>query len=293
LYLLEAGRLSYYGPLGATKKYFANLGYECSTCSGLSDFYLDLIYRPPTKHESGWKELYMDSTFGKNVQIQTAKIVAASSVSNVAEPGPDIHVRFWVQLEHFFKYYSRDPGFYLLRVFCLIVIAFFISTLFLQLRAYTDILPQYAGAVFFNIWTVLFSAVAATGLMARDRRVAIEQIKNAVVSPAVYCLAQLVASLPFNFIAALTFQSIFHWLSNINPDGESFIYAVLITCGHLLLMEASMLAVVQVLQNAMLSVTFAMVVLGSFFLFSGFFIRVENMPPWIGWICYIIPTKVS
>lgn len=64
-------------------------------------------------------------------------------------------------------------------------------------------------------------------------------MKNAVIAPGTYCLAQFMASVPFNFIAALTFQSIFHWLTNINPDGEVFIYAVLITCGHLLLMEVS------------------------------------------------------
>jgi hypothetical protein len=97
----------------------------------------------------------------------------------------------------------------------------------------------------------------------------LEQVKNAVIAPGVYCLAQFIASIPFNFIAALVFQSIFHWLTNINPNGEVFIYAVLITCGHLLLMEAVMLSVVQALANAMLSVTFAMVVLGSLFLFSG------------------------
>ncbi len=53
-----------------------------------------------------------------------------------------------------------------------------------------------------------------------------------------------------------------------------------------------MLTVVAALKNAMLSVTFAMVVLGYLFLFSGFFIPVENMPPSIFWLSYITPTKV-
>lgn len=53
-----------------------------------------------------------------------------------------------------------------------------------------------------------------------------------------------------------------------------------------------MLAVVAALKNAMLSVTFAMVILGWLFLFSGFFIPVVNMPPSVQWIAYITPTKV-
>lgn len=135
--------------------------------------------------------------------------------------------------------------------------------------------------------------MAATGLLAADRRQAIEQVKNAIITPAVYCLAQFVVSLPFNFVISLAYQAIFHWLINMNPNGESFIYAVLITCGHLLLMESIMLTVVSVLKNAMLSVTFAMVVLGYLFLFSGFFIVAKDMPKAISWVSYICPTRYS
>lgn len=56
---------------------------------------------------------------------------------------------------------------------------------------------------------------------------------------------------------------------NLNPNGEAFIYGVLITTEHMLLMEAIMLTVVAVLKNAMLSVTFAMCVMGYLFLFPG------------------------
>jgi hypothetical protein len=54
-----------------------------------------------------------------------------------------------------------------------------------------------------------------------------------------------------------------------------------------------MFAVVQALGNAMLSITFAIIVLGSLFLFSGFFISVPDLVHWIRWISYLIPTKYS
>jgi hypothetical protein len=129
--------------------------------------------------------------------------------------------------------------------------------------------------------------------MAADRRQAIEQVKNAIITPSVYCLSQFLVSVPFDFTISLIYQAIFHWLINMNPNGESFIYAVLITCGHLMLMEGIMLTVVAILKNAMLSVTFAMVVLGYLFLFSGFFIIVKDMPLSISWVSYITPTRVS
>lgn len=196
-------------------------------------------------------------------------------------------------MQFFAKYYYREQGIYWLRTVFLVIVALFLGTLFLQLTPTTKNISQYSGAIFFAIWTILFSAVAATGLLAADRRLAVEQVKNAVITPAVYCLAQFIVSVPFNLIAAAMFQCIFHWMIDLNPLGESFVYGILISMGHLLLMEAFMLSVVAALKNAMLSVTFAMVILGYLFLFSGFFIAVDNMPASISWMCYIAPTKVT
>ena len=80
---------------------------------------------------------------------------------------------------------------------------------------------------------------------------------------------------------------------NLHPNGEAFLYGICITWGHLLLMEAIMNTVVQGLGNAMLCVTFAMIVEGALLLFAGFFIKIGDMPAWIRWIPYIIPTKYS
>eukprot|EP01036_Dinobryon_divergens_P033941 gene33941-43849_t len=294
LCLLEGGRLAYFGPLLAAERYFSSIGYQCPMNTSLADYCLDLIYRPPphSPNES-WRDVFMQTQFSINMASLQQEVVNASKASNFATPPPEEIVRLKELIIFFAKYYSRDVGFYFLRIVFLVVVALFLGTLYLLLTPETEFLPLYAGAVFFNIWTILFSAVAATGLLARDRRQALEQIKNAVITPKTYCLAQFIVSIPFNFIASLIFQAIFHWLTNINPDGESFIYAVLITCGHMLLMEALMLTVVQVLRNAMLSVTFAMVLLGGLFLFSGFFIKVKDMPEWIGWVCYMMPTKYS
>lgn len=295
LYLLESGRLAYFGPLDTARPFFASLGYECPTDVNPADFYLDLINKPPVAEDTSktWSDMYYASPFYINYSKLVAVTVSASQSAGSPPEPPTNFTRFLILVRFFWRYYTRDTGFYYLRIAFLVIVAVFIGTLFLQLDTVTTTIPQYSGAIFFNIWTVLFSAVAATGLLAADRRQAVEQVKNAVLTPSVYCLAQFVVSVPFNLLASVIYQSIFHWLININPRGESFIYAILLTCGHLLLMEAIMLTVVGVLKNAMLSVTFAMVVLGYLFLFSGFFIPVEDMPPAIFWVSYITPTKVS
>ena len=294
LYLLETGgKLAYFGPLKLTKQYFRNISFTCPQDVSPSDFYLDLVNKPPTIEEfQSWSDIYYSSVFNSNFSNLLKSTIDSSAVSETHSEIPSNFSRFLLLIEFFYKYYCRDIGFYYLRLYFLVIVALFIGTIFLRLDTNTSDIPKYSGAIFFNIWTTLFSAVAATGLLAADRRQAIEQVKNAVITPFVYCLAQFMVSVPFDLILSLIYQAIFHNLVNINPDGESFVYAVMITTGHLLLMESIMLTVVAVLKNAMLSVTFAMVVLGYLFLFSGFFILVEDMPAWISWISYITPTMV-
>lgn len=306
LYLLQGGgKLAFFGPLRTTKEYFARQGFRCPIDVNPADFYLDVINKPPknspadgtdeqSPSNSSWTEVYYASAFSRKMQQLVAHTTSSSAATAGDPPASPNHFSRFITLCRFFlSYYWRDTGFYWLRIVFLIVVSVFMGTLFLQLKTETSQIAEYSGAIFFNIWTALFSAVAATGLLASDRRLAIEQVKNAVLLPSGYCLAQLVVSIPFNLVAAVIYQSIFHWLIDINPSGESFIYAILLSAGHFLLMEAIMLTVVAVLRNAMLSVTFSMVVLGYLFLFSGFFIPVRDMPVSIDWVPYITPTRVS
>ena len=297
LYLMETGRLAFFGPSSATQDYFASKGFTPPEGINAVDFYLDLVSKAPEALSGGgaaqmWSELYYDSGLSINYNALVKKTVGLSEAAGNPPEQPSHLTRLGILSSFFGKYYIRDVGFYYLRLAFLIIIALFVGTVFLLLETNTDNLPKYSGAIFFNIWAVLFSAVSATGLLAADRRIAVEQVKNAIITPSVYCLAQFSLSLPFNFVISLIYQCIFHWLINMNPRGETFIYAVLITLGHLLLMEAIMLTVVAVLKNAMLSVTFAMVVLGYLFLFSGFFIIIKDMPKAISWVSYITPTRV-
>lgn len=299
LYLLESGRLAYFGPIASTKQYFTQLGFSTPADVNPADFFLDLVSKPPSgqgiAEGTTWTDLYKNSVFAKNF-AKVVEIVVEKSNSrgdiDYTIPSNEFY-RLATLMELIFKYYTRDIGFYYLRLLYLVIVALFTGTIFLQLQTNTKSLSQYSGAIFFSIWTILFSAVAATGLLAADRRQAVEQVKNAVITPGVYCFAQFLVSIPFNFIVALIYQAIFHWMVNLNPRGETFIYAVLITTEHMLMMEAIMLTVVAVLKNAMLSVTFAMCVMGYLFLFPGFFILNRDMAVWIAWFSWITPTFYS
>lgn len=265
LMLLEGGRLAYYGPLHDARPYFSSLGYACPADANPADYYLDLIYKPP-QHEptKTWTDLFNRTSQGQSLISRTRRLASLPAVALPDAPTAPIRPtdssRTMTLMSYFSTFYLRETGIYPLRMVFLSCIGIFIGTMFLDLVAETSQLTKYGGIIFFSIWSTLFSAVAATGLVASERRQAVEQVKNGIITPALYCFAQFMSSLPFNLVCSLIFQAILYWLSGINPSGEVFVYCIIITWGHLQLMEAIMMLVVQGLKDAMLSVTFAMVV---------------------------------
>ena len=88
-------------------------------------------------------------------------------------------------------------------------------------------------------------------------------------------------------------DSIFHWLTNLNPNGECFVYDFLLMWVFLMLMESALLMVIEVLKNDFLCPTFGLIFIGSNMVFTGFFRKVAASPPWISWMCYVVPFRVS
>mmetsp|Transcript_17556 Transcript_17556/g.33104 ORF Transcript_17556/g.33104 Transcript_17556/m.33104 type:complete len:1326 (-) Transcript_17556:147-4124(-) len=313
LYLLEGGRLAYEGPIEAAPGYFTSLGYSLPLPEEgitLPDFYLDLIYKAPedpsavqllpvalvdgssadvaSKKGKEWRDLYASSDYMKNVNSSRSTAFADAPISS---ENPTTFSRLDSFVKFFLHYYHINPGYYLYRMLYLLLSGTYVGTIFINLEPNTENLGDYSGAIFFAIWCTLFAAVGATALVASDRRQAVEQVKNNVLTPEIYCTGQFVASIPYNIVCALIFQIVFLALTNISDQVDKIVFGIAITFSFLILMESIMFVVVEVIKDAMLSVTLALVVIGTLFLFAGFFVQVNEMPIWVRWMCYMIPTK--
>lgn len=54
--------------------------------------------------------------------------------------------------------------------------------------------------------------VASVPAFTRDRRQTLQEILNGAYGPTMFCCTQFLASAPFIIVAAVAYQSIFHWL---------------------------------------------------------------------------------
>jgi ABC-type multidrug transport system ATPase subunit len=147
LYLLETGRLAYFGPISAAKGYFASLGMICPAGINPADFYLQLIYKAPPDQAEGvlWRDLFAKTPLG---QQQMAPCIECDRQLREAPNEPPTQMaRLISTILFFLKYFSQHPGYYIMRVGYLIMAAVFVGTMYLDLHANTASLVEYSGAV--------------------------------------------------------------------------------------------------------------------------------------------------
>jgi ABC-type multidrug transport system ATPase subunit len=291
LFLLGNGKVVYAGPIRVADQYFASIGYENPTSINPADYYLDLALNPPA-HGGEWSELYAYSSYSSQYKD---KVLSFASYNKEIEQlaSPSFFSRLATMLVHFSRYFLTEPGYFQVRLCALVVLAIYQGTLFLNLQPETKNISTYIGAMFTAAITMMLSAVSPTRLFSRDRREAVDRIKNGFYSPGIYVTSRFLISAFYNWFLAFVFTSIFHWLSNINPDRVAFIYHVFISWGHIMLMESALMVFIEVLKNDFLVASAAMIFVGSCMLFSGYFRQVRDVPPVVNWLCFVIPLRVS
>ena len=265
LLLAKGGKTAYFGPAAMAAPHFSSLGYEMPPGTNPADEMLDLISAPPSRHPEGttWLSLFTGSAADLAGRHHSDGSLASKSTHHVSPSELSRFVSLTITL---LKYYTREPGMYLLRAVELLIIAVFIGSLFYNLPHETSWLPELMGAAFFSVWTILFAGIAATPVLCRDRLNTMDDVLNGAYRLPTFVGAQFLAGLPFHFLTALGFQAIVFYMCGFGGTGsgsaDSFGYDVILTAALLAVMEGITLIVVEVLRDAMLATTFSMVTLG-------------------------------
>jgi ABC-type multidrug transport system ATPase subunit len=292
LLLLETGKVVYGGSLSGADAYFESIGYENPEKVNPADYFLELVMVPPASGGT-WPDKFTASSYN-TTYLKSCENARNAKANKAVAVQPGLFPRNMVMLKYFMSYFLREPGFFLYRIYALIVTALFAGTLYLQLQPNTGNINAYIGAMFFTALAVMLTAVASTALFAKDRREAVDRISNGFYTPGLYVANQFIASSFYNWFASFVFVCIFHWTTKIaGMSSEAFIYDIFISWGHLLTMEAALMMLIEVLKNEFLSTTTGMIFIGTNMMFCGFFRPVADIPIAIRWMCYIVPMKWS
>ena len=290
LCIMESGRLVYFGTCSDAMKFFSALGFQCPEYLNPADYYLDLVSSSPTEDPSiTWKDLFLSFNF-------RALMTARDGVENIdTEPlvPPSLGIRYKLLYHSFKRGYDRDWGFYWHRYIFAAVIAFILGTNFSSLNNNNiNNIKSYAAIAFHSILTLSMGNIFVATNLARDKKLAMDQARNGLFHPSSYCFAQFIASWPYCLMLSFVHQSIIFLFSNLSSVFSVYLYCVFMLFLTVLVSDAVILIIVQVIGHALLSVIGAVVIIGTFLLFTGYLGKVSTMPIWIAWIAYLMPTKV-
>eukprot|EP00808_Paulinella_micropora_P016954 g76090.t1 len=197
---------------------------------------------------------------------------------------PGVLTRLRLLLARELLYDLREPGAHLLRLLELTVLGLFTGSLYYKLALDPLMLTEWAGLLFFSMWSVLFSGIAGTPVIVADRFVIKEEYLNGTYGIGTYAVAKFVSALPFHALAALIYQALVWGLADVTDDVGVFCFQLLVAALLLVFMEGVVMCVAEVAKEPMLTTSFSMIFLGCLFLFSGFFIKLDDMPLPTRWI---------
>lgn len=132
-YCIDGGRLAYFGPIGCAFSYFSAIGLPCPHDFNPADFYLEMVYKPPSVDTADtWRDIYFSTDLGKKMQDRLVEVIQKSDNNDTPTLIPTDFERFINCFWFFVKYNTVCPGYYIYRTVYLVLCAIFIGTLFLN-----------------------------------------------------------------------------------------------------------------------------------------------------------------
>lgn len=287
LIVLSKGQLAYYGSVDSAPAYFAEIGAPLSTdgTESIADQVINIVTDGPPNADS-WRDAFENSSLNgkERASISSDKFPQTSR--------PDTATKMINLTKKILLEYLRDPGYYGYRTIANLAFGIFTGLMYYDTATNVDNLNEVTSIAFLWNWAPLYFALASVPSFCISRRQGLNGFASDQHTIFQYCLAQFIASMPFCFVSALAFIVPNFWLSGVNLQAEAFGYAIVLVWLMAHVMDAVNWNLIEVTKsNIMIAVTLAMVVLGSMFIFAGFFIKTTNMEPGIKWIPWTLPTK--
>jgi len=286
LLLDNTGNVAFDGPSKLAVDHFADQGFPTGAQDNPADVFLSAMDGKP-ENATSWAEAFKASTTAASCARRSASTIG--KISPMYEQ-PAEFTRLTILIHRFTLMYWRIPDFYIYRFIVITVFGVLAGTLYANTEAKLENLTEIAGSIFFSVWCSLYLALGNIPVCFHTRKDGQNGYATGRHAIWTWCLAQFLASFVYVLACATIFVILVHFIPAINDSAESFFYVLLMSWLMQLIMEAVDWNLIEATKNELLSVASGMVVIGSFFIFAGFFIPVEEMVRPIFWMAYTMPT---
>ncbi|KAF7822646.1 ABC transporter G family member 10 [Senna tora] len=178
----------------------------------------------------------------------------------------------------------RTKQLFLTRVIQALVAGFVLGTIFLNVgsRKGQVALQTRSGFFAFTLTFLLSSTTEGLPIFLEERRTLMKETSRGAYRVSSYVLANTLVFLPFLLLVGLLYSTPVYWLVGLRKDIEGFLYFSLVVWLVVLMSNSLVACFSALVPNFILGTSVIAGLMGSFFLFSGYFISKGNIPSY--WI---------
>ncbi|KAG9459589.1 hypothetical protein H6P81_004097 [Aristolochia fimbriata] len=187
----------------------------------------------------------------------------------------------------FCKIIYRTKQLLLARTMQAIVGGLGLGSVYVKMKKDENGVAERLGFFAFSLSFLLSSTVEALPIFLQERRVLMREASRGAYKVSSYVVANTLVFIPFLLAVALLFAFPVYWLVGLNPSMVAFTFFVA-TVWLIVLMASSLVLFLSAVSPDFISGnSLICMVLGAFFLFSGYFIPKENIPRYWIFMYYV------
>ncbi|KAG9459588.1 hypothetical protein H6P81_004096 [Aristolochia fimbriata] len=299
--LLSRGMVAHTGSLCSLEETISDMGFKIPDQINALEFAMEIVTvledsnsgnsfsscgdpEAPDQYSCSWLE-YEDEE-GNRVPVQENRAddrIDNSMGCSHFSRSSEIFYLCW----RFCKIIYRTKQLLLARTMQAIVGGLGLGSVYVKMKKDENGVAERLGFFAFSLSFLLSSTVEALPIFLQERRVLMREASRGAYKVSSYVVANTLVFIPFLLAVALLFAFPVYWLVGLNPSMVAFTFFVA-TVWLIVLMASSLVLFLSAVSPDFISGnSLICMVLGAFFLFSGYFIPKENIPRYWIFMYYV------
>ncbi|KAJ8764629.1 hypothetical protein K2173_006711 [Erythroxylum novogranatense] len=186
--------------------------------------------------------------------------------------------------QRFSRNIFRTKQLFVTRIIQALVAGFVLGTIFLNVGKETgqSVMQTRIGFFAFSLTFLLTSTTEVLPIFLQERRILMTETSRGAYRVSSYVLSNTLVFLPFLLMVSLLYATPVYWLVGLRRDIDGFLYFCLVVWMVVLMSNSFVACFSALVPNFIMGTSIIAGLMGSFFLFSGYFISKQNIPSY--WI---------
>ncbi|PON35356.1 ABC transporter-like [Parasponia andersonii] len=278
--LLSNGVLLHHGSLHLLEQRVGYAGHTIPRHVNVLEFAIEVteaLFSSIEEHEIDDSEVEEPCEFFRTTPIP-ASYIEENQVFYANAPFKEV----LILSQRFSRNIFRTKQLFSARIIQALLAGFVLGTIFMKSADDHDpkrvICQTQIGFFAFNLTFLLSSTTEGLPIYLQERRILMRETSRGAYRVSSYVISNTLVFIPFLLIVALLYTTPVYWLVGLRREIDGFLYFSLVVWMVILMSNSFVACFSALVPNFITGTTFIAGLMGSFFLFSGYFITKEDIP---------------